>query len=106
MKIETFPDPAAAARAAALFLAAASRAATRVRGRFVVALSGGRTPWLMLRALAHEELPWKAIQVLQVDERVAPAGHPDRNLTHLHENLLGHTPLRPEQVHAIDRKSV
>src|ERR1051326_603390 len=101
MKIETFPDPAAAARAAALFLAAASRAAPSVGGRFVVALSGGSTRWLMLRALAHEDLPWNAIQVLQVDERVAPAGHPDRNLTHLHENLLGHTPLRPEQVHAM-----
>ncbi len=38
---------------------------------------------------------------VQVDERVAPAGHPDRNLTHLRESLVGHAPLPPEQIHAM-----
>src|SRR5438874_11806897 len=37
----------------------------------------------------------------QVDERVVPAGDPDRNLTHLQENLLARCPLRPEQLHAM-----
>ena len=58
------------------------------RGRFVVALSGGRTPWQMLRALAGEGVPWNRVHVVQVDERIAPAGDPDRNLTHLRESLL------------------
>ena len=71
------------------------------RGRFVVAVSGGHTPWQMLRALASEEVPWKGVHVVQVDERVAPAGDPDRNLTHLRESLLEHAPLRPEQIHAM-----
>jgi 6-phosphogluconolactonase len=71
------------------------------RGRFIVAVSGGRTPWLMLRALADEDVPWKAVEVVQVDERVAPADHPDRNLTHLRESLLEYAPLRPEQIHAM-----
>lgn len=53
-----------------------------VRG-FVIAVSGGRTPWNMLRALADEDVPWESLHVVQMDERVAPAGHPDRNLTHL-----------------------
>ena len=66
-----------------------------------MALSGGHTPWLMLRALAAEEVPWEAVEVLQVDERVAPAGHVDRNLTPLREGLLGPTPLRAEQIHAM-----
>jgi 6-phosphogluconolactonase/glucosamine-6-phosphate isomerase/deaminase len=39
--------------------------------------------------------------VAQVDERVAPAGHPDRNLTHLRESLLEHAPLRAEQIYAM-----
>jgi 6-phosphogluconolactonase len=39
--------------------------------------------------------------VAQVDERVAPAGHPDRNLTHLRESLLEHAPVRAEQVYAM-----
>ena len=39
------------------------------------------------------------MQVYQVDERVAPEGDPDRNLTHLRESLLQHAPLPPEQIH-------
>jgi 6-phosphogluconolactonase len=42
----------------------------------------------MLRALASESIPWNEAHLMQVDERVAPAGHPDRNLTHLRESLL------------------
>jgi 6-phosphogluconolactonase len=101
VKIEIFPDAASLARAAAVFVAAESRAAIVARGRFVAALSGGSTPWLMLRALGREEVQWDAVQIVQVDERVAPARDPDRNLTHLHENLLAHTSLRPEQIHAM-----
>jgi 6-phosphogluconolactonase len=71
------------------------------RGRFIIAVSGGRTPWQMLRHLADEELPWKGVHVVQVDERVAPAGDPDRNLTHLRESLLERAPLRPEQIYAM-----
>src|SRR5262249_53618394 len=78
-----------------------ARAAVAARGRFIMAVSGGRTPWTMLRALADQDLPWADVHVVQVDERVAPAGHPDRNLTHLEESLLAHCPLRPEQVHAM-----
>ena len=71
------------------------------RGRFVMAVSGGHTPWQMLRALANEDVPWENVHVAQVDERVAPEGDPDRNLTHLRESLLEHAPLRPEQIHAM-----
>src|SRR5216117_1582103 len=41
------------------------------------------------------------LQIVQVDERVAPDGHSERNLTHVRESLLAHCPLRPEQVHAL-----
>src|SRR5499427_4065010 len=70
-----------------------------------MAVSGGHTPWVMLRALADQPLPWSDVHIVQVDERVAPAGHPDRNLTHLRESLLAHCPLRPEQVHAMPVES-
>jgi 6-phosphogluconolactonase len=66
-----------------------------------MAVSGGRTPWLMLRAFAHEKAPWQSVHVVQVDERVAPAGHPDRNLTHLREALMDHAPLPADHVHAM-----
>jgi 6-phosphogluconolactonase len=101
MKIEVLADANAVARKAATIIAAAARDAVVARGRFIVAVSGGHTPWLMLRALAGEKVPWEEVHLVQVDERVAPAGHPDRNLTHLRESLLMRVPLRPEQVHAM-----
>jgi 6-phosphogluconolactonase/glucosamine-6-phosphate isomerase/deaminase len=45
------------------------------------------------------------VHLLQVDERVAPAGDPDRNLTHLRESLLARAPLRPEHIHAMPVES-
>jgi 6-phosphogluconolactonase len=101
MKIEVFSDDESTARAAANYIAAEATAAVSSRGRFVIAVSGGHTPWIMLRALATEELPWGHVHVVQVDERVAPAGHADRNLTHLLDSLLAHSPIRPEQIHAM-----
>ena len=105
MQIELFDDGAAVAEAAATFIAAEAQAAVAARGRFVLAVSGGHTPGLMLRALAEKRVPWDGVHVCQVDERVAPAGDPERNLTHLRESLLEHVPLRPEQVHAMPVES-
>lgn len=47
-----------------------------------MAFSGGRTPWQMLTLLAEGGLEWDRVSLFQVDERVAPAGDPERNLTH------------------------
>lgn len=101
MRIEVLPNPDAAAKAGAAFVAEQARVAAQVRGRFTFAVSGGHTPWLMLAALAHETMPWEDVQVVQVDERIAPRGDPDRNLTHLRESLLAHAPLREDQIHAM-----
>jgi len=105
MKIEALPDADSVARAAVSFTAAEARAAVAARGRFIMAVSGGRTPWKMLRALADEPMPWADVHVVQVDERVAPPGDADRNLTHLRESLLEHCPLDPAQVHAMPVES-
>jgi 6-phosphogluconolactonase len=105
MKIEVYNNADAVAQKAAALVAAGARAAVATRGTFVIAVSGGRTPWQMLRALAGEDVPWDAVHVVQVDERVAPAGDPDRNLTHLRESLLEHAPLRPERIHAMPVES-
>jgi 6-phosphogluconolactonase len=105
MKIEVLADVDAVARNAAAIIAAEARSVVAARGRFVMGVSGGHTPWLMLRALAGEDVPWQSVHVVQVDERVAPAGHPERNLTHLHESLLEHAPLPPGQLHAMPVES-
>ncbi len=101
MKMEVLADADSVARKAAAIIATEARAAVAARGGFIVAVSGGHTPWQMLRALAGEAVPWEGVHVVQVDERVAPAGHPDRNLTHLRESLLENAPLRPEQIYAM-----
>ena len=101
MKIEVEPDDDGVARKAAAIIAADARAAISARGRYIMAVSGGRTPWMMLRALAGAQLPWENVHVVQVDERVAPAADPDRNLAHLRESLLDHAPVRPDHVHAM-----
>ncbi len=101
MNLSVYADAESAAQAAAGIIASAARDAVSARGRFVMAVSGGRTPWIMLRALANEKVPWESVHVVQVDERVAPAGDPDRNLTHLSASLLEHTPMRREHIHAM-----
>lgn len=101
MQVEVLADADAVARRAASVIAAAARAAVAARGSFVMAVSGGHTPWAMLRALANEEVPWGGVHVMQIDERIAPAGDPDRNLTHLTASLLEHAPLPPGQIHAM-----
>jgi len=101
MKKEILSTSDAVAARAAQIIASDARAAVAVRGRFVMAVSGGRTPWQMLRALANEEMPWANVHVVQVDERIAPAGDKDRNLTHLRESLLSHAPIPENQIHAM-----
>jgi len=86
-KLEVLPDPEAVARRGAEFVAAQARAAVGDHGRFWFAVSGGRTPWAMFAHLLHEDMPWAQTAIWQVDERVAPAGDPDRNLTHLQAAL-------------------
>ena len=101
MEIKVLKGAESVAREGAAIIAADAQAALAARGRFILAVSGGQTPWLMLRELAGEDIPWDRVHVAQVDQRVAPAGHPDRNLTHLRESLLEHAPLRAEQIYAM-----
>src|SRR5271170_1768225 len=101
MKVQICSDADEVAKAAAQFIASEARASVEARGRFIMAVSGGKTPWQMLRDLVGEEVPWSNVHLFQVDERIAPSGDPDRNLTHLRESLFSHAALRPEQIHAM-----
>ncbi len=105
MQIKVLADVETVAREAAALIAADARSAVAARGRFVMAVSGGRTPWVMLQELANEDVPWQAVYLAQIDERVAPAGHADRNMTHLQESLLEHVALKPDQVLAMPVES-
>jgi 6-phosphogluconolactonase len=101
MQVEVLSDDAAVAQRAAEFIAERAREAVRERGLFTLAVSGGRTPWAMLRALAALDLPWPQLQLFQVDERVAPDGDALRNLTNIQASLVAHAPLPAANLHAM-----
>lgn len=83
LAVEVPADAEAAARRGAELIVEAARDAIAERGGFMLAISGGHTPWPMLsRCAADPEMPLGRTELFQVDERVAPDGDPDRNWTH------------------------
>jgi 6-phosphogluconolactonase len=86
LEIEILPDAGSVARRGAEIVATAAAEAVADRGRFEFAVSGGRTPWAMFADLAGK-MPWEKVTIYQVDERIAPDGDPDRNLTQLQRAL-------------------
>jgi 6-phosphogluconolactonase len=100
--LEVLADEDAVARRAADIVAASAREAIEARGRFTFAVSGGRTPWAMFRELADEDVPWGKVGIWQVDERIAPDGDPDRNLTSLQPMIPSEADLRPMPVTEAD----
>ena len=101
MKMEILVDAEATARRAAAAIAEQGRAAAAARGRFTLALSGGRTPARMLALLADERLPWAVTHIFQVDERVAPVGSAERNLSAITECLGTRLGQPSAQLHAM-----
>ena len=97
--MEILPDDAALAARVADLVAARLAEAAAERGRATLAVSGGSSPLAFFAELADRKLPWEAVHVFQVDERVAPPGHPDRNLTGLQKALLDRVPIPPGNVH-------
>jgi 6-phosphogluconolactonase len=87
VRVESLPDTAEAARRGAELIAAAVREAVAERGGCAIAVSGGTTPWPMFAALRDHDVPWDALGIWQVDERVAPRDDDDRSLTHLLASL-------------------
>ena len=97
--VEILPDGSALAARAAQLVADKLADAVAARGRATLAVSGGDTPKAFLAELAGRNLPWEAVHVFQVDERVAPPGHEDRNLTGLQQALLDRAPIPAANVH-------
>jgi len=105
MNIDVLADSDSVAERAASIIADYAWEAIASRGLFTMAVSGGHTPWIMMRWLAAAQIPWRAVHIFQVDERVAPAGDPDRNLTHLRKSLIADSPLPPDQLYAMPVES-
>ena len=91
LKTEIFSSADQVAFEAAKYLEQRIKETLHVEKKFSMAISGGRTPWEMLKVLSQAELPWTRVNFFQVDERVAPDGHADRNLTQLYQSIAGST---------------
>ncbi|UCF10852.1 MAG: 6-phosphogluconolactonase [Candidatus Bipolaricaulota bacterium] len=91
-------------RASALFARRSAEAIER-RGRFLVALSGGKTPRPLYERLTTEpyprEIDWPCVQVFWSDERCVPPEDPASNYRSAREALLDRVPIPAENVHRI-----
>jgi 6-phosphogluconolactonase len=86
-RLEVFDTPDEVHKRGAEVLADAAKVAVAERGRAELAVSGGSDPWPMFSQLEDLFGDWDKAGIFQVDERVAPAGSDERNLTHLIESL-------------------
>ncbi len=98
IRMEVLPNIEAVAKRAAGFIASEARTATAARNRFLLATSGGSTPWRMLELLATEDMPWSKLHMFQVDERIVDASDPQRNLLKLQSNLLTRVNIPSKQI--------
>jgi 6-phosphogluconolactonase len=81
-------DVTAVERVAAEFIAQRLTTAAEERGRAILAISGGSTPWGMFERLASQAVPWTYVHLFQVDERIVPPDHDARNWKRFLENPL------------------
>jgi 6-phosphogluconolactonase len=87
------------AKRAADWIAAAVADDVAERGRAVVALSGGKTPWLAFADLARRNLPWGAVHLAQVDERVVPITDERRNAMLMRQIFIDRGLVPASQLH-------
>ena len=104
--LSIFSDPGALAEgAAATFCAIANNAIAR-HGKFIVALSGGRTPKALYEILAtdpryRESVSWKDVYFFLGDERHVLPDHPDSNFRMANEALFKRIPVPAGNIIAV-----
>jgi 6-phosphogluconolactonase len=102
-QLECFDDKHEFAFAAIQVILQAARTAVRERGRFTLALSGGKTPWPVYESLAHPEypMPWERVHLFFGDERAVPADDPRSNYRMVATTLLSRIDIPGANVHRI-----
>ncbi len=69
-------------------IADALQRALALRGRALLAVSGGKSPIALFERLRQSPLNWSAISVILVDERCVPHDHADSNTGLVRQHLL------------------
>ena len=103
-QIQVFETHAALGRAAARDIADCAAEAIAARGRFTIAISGGKLPEQVLPPLIELVPPnqWAHWAVFWVDERMVPHTHADSNFKLVREAFLDHVPIPPENIFPVD----
>ncbi len=80
--------------------------AIKDRGRFVVALSGGKTPVGLYRKLAglKDGLPWDKTDIFLVDERFVPFDDAESNYGMIKDELLSRVSIPAGKVHPVSTR--
>ena len=103
--IRIFPDPETLGLEAARIFVQQAQFSVNRRGRFCVALSGGRTPVRLYEILAGpdflDKVPWDRTHIFWGDERCVPADDKKNNALMARRTLLDHVPVPPDQIHPI-----
>lgn len=89
---------------AGMFIRRGAVESVTARGRFSMALSGGRTPRLLYRWLAaagSDGLPYKQMQIFWIDERAVPPDHPESNYRLAWDAWLSAVQVDPARIHRI-----
>lgn len=103
--LRIFADQAELSHAAAQHFVAIANEAVAERGRFSVALSGGRTPEGLYRLLSRspfdQKVPWLDTHVFWGDERLVAPEDPGSNYGQAAKLLLNRVPIPPQNVHRV-----
>ena len=103
-EVRAFDNFRDASLALAERIAETARVAIADKGRFTIALSGGKTPELLYSLLADEyadKMEWNSIHLFWSDERYVPQDHPDSNFRMAHKAWISKVPIPLQNVHRI-----
>ena len=104
-EIHRFDDEAGLADQAARFVVKMAAEAVSLRGRFSMAISGGKSPRGLFAVLASElfsrEMPWDATHIFWADERLVSPKHPDSNFGMADALLISKVPIPAANVHRV-----
>jgi 6-phosphogluconolactonase len=97
-----YRDLASASRAVADVIVARAGEAVSERGRFLLVISGGRTPLRLFKLLSGARgrtLPWGKTEVFFADERCVPPTDPESNFGAAWTAFLSKVPIPRSRVH-------
>lgn len=103
-EICVYPDPEKVSEAVAERIVRIAHHAVSKKGRFTLALTGGRTPQLLFNRFAShysDKMPWASIHVFWGDERCVPKEHDDSNYNLAHQTFLSKVAIPPQNIHRI-----